>query len=83
MLNFYHDIVSFVMNASYVKSILGRLNIATTYVAKRNNDKFYPKLNREIKDMSDGEIKESIQNMIMYLQAPEYSFMMFRYGRPK
>ena len=49
------------MNASYVKSILGRLNIATTYVAKRNNDKFYPKLNREIKDMSDGEIKESIQ----------------------
>ena len=71
------------MNASYVRSVLARLNTATLYVANRNSHKYFPKLTDPIENMNDTEIKESIKNMIMYLQAPEYSFMMFRHKNTK
>jgi hypothetical protein len=71
------------MNASYVRSVLSRLNTATLYVANQNSHKYFPKLTTPVEEMNDTEIKESIKNMIMYLQAPEYSFMMFRHKNTK
>ena len=71
------------MNASYVRSVLSRLNTATTYVANQNSHKYFPKLTSPVEQMNETEIKDSIKNMIMYLQAPEYSFMMFRHLKNK
>ena len=67
------------MNPSYVRSILTRLNIATVHVANRNKDKFYPKLKKPVDNMSNNEVKDSIRDMIHYLQAPEYSYLVFRH----
>ena len=66
------------MNPTYVRSILSRLNRATTHVAIKNKNKFYPKLPGSIDNLSDDEVKYSINRMIHYLQAPEYSYMIFR-----
>lgn len=71
------------MNPIYVRSVLSRLNIATTYVANKNKDRFYPRLPESINAMSDEQVKHSIKQMILYLQAPEYSFMMFRENKAK
>ena len=71
------------MNATYVRSILSRLNIATRYVANQNSHKYFPKLTIPVEEMNETEIKESIKNMIMYLQAPEYSFLTFRHLKNK
>ena len=71
------------MNASYVRSILSRLNIATRHVANQNSHKYFPKLTTPVEEMNETEIKESIKNMIMYLQAPEYSFLTFRHLKNK
>ena len=66
------------MNAAYVRSLLSRLNLATLHVANKNKDKFYPKLPGEVNTLSDEEVKQNIGRMIHYLQAPEFSYMMFR-----
>ena len=66
------------MNPSYVRSVLSRLNLATAHVANKNKDKFYPRLSRDIDNLSDDEVMYSISRMIHYLQAPEYSYIIFR-----
>lgn len=66
------------MNAAYVRSLLSRLNLATLHVANKNKHKFYPKLPDKVDMLSDDEVKYSIGRMIHYLQAPEFSYMMFR-----
>lgn len=67
------------MNAAYVRSLLSRLNLATLHVANKNKDKFYPKLPDKVDKLSDDQVKQSIGRMIHYLQAPEFSYMMFRH----
>jgi hypothetical protein len=66
------------MNAAYVRSLLSRLNLATLHVANKNKDRFYPKLPDKVDNLSDDQVKQSIGRMIHYLQAPEFSYMMFR-----
>lgn len=66
------------MNPTYVRSVLSRLNSATSYVANKNKDKFYPRLSNNVDSMTEDQIKHTINQMILYLQAPEFSFMMFR-----
>lgn len=66
------------MNPAYVRSVLSRLNLATAHVAHKNKDKFYPKIPGNIDNLSDDEIKYSINRMIHYLEAPEYSYIIFR-----
>lgn len=71
------------MNPSYVRSILTRLNTASLHVAHKNKDKFYPKLPKKVDDMTDDEVKDSIRDIIHYLQAPEYSHIVFRHYKNK
>jgi len=71
------------MNPTYVRSVLSRLNSATSYVANKNKDRFYPRLPNNVDSMTDDQIKHTINQMILYLQAPEFSFMMFRDHKPK
>jgi hypothetical protein len=52
-------------------------------VANKNKDKFYPKLPKKVDDMSEDEVKISIRDMIHYLQAPEYSHIVFRHYKNK
>lgn len=66
------------MNAAYVRSVLSRLNLATLHVANKNKDRFYPKLPDKVDSLSDDEVKQTIGRMIHYLQAPEWSHMLFR-----
>lgn len=69
------------MNPTYVRSLLSRLKLATVHVAKQNNHKFYPKISGSIDNLSDDEVKYSINRMILYLQVPEYSYMIFRHEK--
>jgi hypothetical protein len=69
------------MNPTYVRSLLSRLKLATVHVAKQNNHKFYPKISGKIDNLSDDEVMYSINRMILYLQAPEYSYMIFRHEK--
>lgn len=63
----------------YVRNLVSRLSIATAHVATKNKSKFYPKLNCDVEKMSDKDIKNKINSMILYLQAPEQSHIMFRH----
>lgn len=66
------------MNITYVRSVLSHLNIAARHVANKNKDKFYPRLTKNVDDMNNNEISKSVNDMIMYLQAPEFSYLKFR-----
>ena len=66
------------MNITYVRSVLSHLNIAARHVANKNKDKFYPILTKNVDDMNKMELKKGIRDMIMYLQAPEFSYLKFR-----
>jgi len=72
-----------IMCQAYVRSLLSRLNLATTHVANKTNNKYYPKLPSNVESMTDDEVKYTIGRMIHFLQAPEYSYMMFRDQKPK
>ena len=68
-------------SSAYVRTLIARLNIATSHVANKNKSKFYPKITRDVEKMSDKDIKNKINNMIRYLQSPEYSDIMFRHEK--
>ena len=71
------------MNPTYVRSLLSRLNLATAHVANKTKNKYYPKLHSNVENMTDEEVKYTIGRMIHFLQAPEYSYMIFRDQKPK
>ena len=66
------------MNSQYARSICKRLYIASLNVAKKKQCIHHPRID-DISKMTDSEVDLAIQNMILFLQAPEWSYIMFRH----
>ena len=65
------------MNSQYARSICKRLHIASLNVAKKRQCIHHPQVN-DISKMTDSEIDLAIRNMILFLQVPEWSYIMFK-----
>lgn len=67
------------MSSTVMRSVLTRLYSASINVAKKNDCRYYPKIKQDVRSMTDDEVESAIRETISFLEAPEYSHIMFRY----
>lgn len=65
------------MSSQYARYICKRLYTATLNVAKKQHCINHPRVN-DISKMTDSEVDLAIRNMILFLQVPEWSYIMFK-----
>ena len=67
------------MSSHIMRGVLTRLYTASLNVAKKNDCRYYPKIKQDVRSMTDDEVESAITETISFLEAPEYSHIMFRY----
>lgn len=67
------------MSSTVMRSVLTRLYTASINVAKKNDCRYYPKIKQDVRSMTDDEVESAIRETISFLEAPEYSYIMFRF----